>query len=118
MLAARFLLFTGNYNDARRIAKRFAGQGTSGTGMSVFELESYLIEQWSNVEEIAQTWADSSDQRRALTAIDNTFKNNRGGDLQDADALMLWAKSRHLMGLSNDVLNILNQVSADCNFHL
>ena len=114
VLASRFYLFTGNYNEARRVAKRMAGAGVTGNAMSVFELEAYLVEQWSIVEEIALTWADSSDQRKALNAIDNTFKNNRGGDLQDADALMLWAKSRHLMGNLNDVLNVLNQVSS-CN---
>jgi hypothetical protein len=112
VLAARFFLFTGNYPEAKRVAKKLLGQISSGNTMSNFELEGYLVDQWCIVEEIVTTWADSSDQRRALQAIDATFKNNRGGDLQDADALMLWAKSRHILGLTNDFLNVLNQVKS------
>ncbi len=75
-----------------------------------------MIEQWSELEEMALDYTNSQEQRRVIQSIDSLFRNTRNPDLQDADALMLWAKSRHVLGISNDVLTVLNQVRRHCYY--
>lgn len=110
VLAARFFLFSGNSSEARRVAKKITDLNRGSNTTTVYDVEAYLIEQWSNIEDISLDWSNSADQRRTLSAIDNTFRNNRSPDFQDADALMLWARSKYLLNASNDFFAILNQV--------
>lgn len=85
----------------------------NSSSTSVFTMESYLIEQWSYLQDIYNDENNlSNEQKKILQAIDINFKNNRVNiDLQDPDALMLWMHSRYLVQNYNDCHNILNQVS-------
>eukprot|EP01031_Cornospumella_fuschlensis_P039500 gene39500-48091_t len=79
ILAARFHLFTGNYYEARQIARRIiseSSRNSSGNTSTVFEMEAYLIENWSTVEEVAASWTSSSDQKKQLCNIENTYQAN------------------------------------------
>ena len=48
--------------------------------------------------------------RQQLAAINELYSNNRNNEQFDPDSLMVWAKSRHLLSRTNEVLNVLNQV--------
>jgi hypothetical protein len=114
VLAARFYLYIGNYSEASRLAKKIVDLNRASNTTTVYEAESYLVEQWSNLEEISLDWTNSADQRRLISAIDNTFRNNKNPDFQDPDALMLWVRSKFLLNLSNDLYAVLNQVCFPC----
>lgn len=51
-----------------------------------------------------------SDAKKRLTLIDSGYRSKGNVETHEIDSLMAWAKSRHIMNLNNDVLNILNQV--------
>lgn len=115
VLAARFYLFIGNYSEAKRLSKRITDLNRGSNTTTVYDVEAYLIEQWCNIEEISFDWSSpsssaSADNRRVLSAIDNTFRNNKSPDFQDTDALMLWARSKFLLGQQNDCFAVLNQI--------
>jgi hypothetical protein len=110
-LAARFYLYTGNYSEGRRVAKKIT-ELNRGSPTTVYDVEAYLIEQWCHIEEMTLDWnPSSSDQRRILSAIVNTFRNNKSADFNDSDALMLWTKANFLLGNLNECYAILNQAS-------
>jgi hypothetical protein len=111
VLAARFYLYTGNYSEGRRVAKKITDLNLGSTTTTVYDVEAYLIEQWCHIEEMTLDWnPSSSDQRRILSAIDNTFRNNKSPDFSDPDALLLWTKAKFLLGNVNECYAILNQV--------
>lgn len=113
-MAARFHLFTGNYYEARQIARRIIAEGSrnnSGNTSTVFEMEAYLIENWCTVEEVSASWTSSTDQKKQLCNIENTYQTNgRSVDMQDLDSLMCLAKTKYTKGLVNEALAVLNQV--------
>lgn len=53
VLAARFQLFTGNYYEGRRLARKVleSGRGGDSNTATVFEAEAMIIEQWCALEE-------------------------------------------------------------------
>ncbi|RYH01319.1 hypothetical protein EON65_48440 [archaeon] len=114
ILASRFYLFTGNYYEARQIARRIiseSSRNSSGNTSTVFEMEAYLIENWCTVEEVSASWTSSVDQKKQLCNIENTYQaNNRSVDMQDLDSLMCLAKTKYTKGLVNEALAVLNQV--------
>lgn len=113
-MASRFYLFTGNYYEARQIARRIiseSSRNSSGNTSTVFEMEAYLIENWCTVEEVSASWTSSVDQKKQLCNIENTYQaNNRSVDMQDLDSLMCLAKTKYTKGLVNEALAVLNQV--------
>ena len=117
ILAARFCLFTQNIKEAFRISQKVLN-AKQGTGASTaFELEATTIVQWCTVAEVEMLGSIDSSSRQQLLAINDMYSNNRSNDQFDPDALMVWAKSRHLLNRTTDVLKIINQVrsfTTDC----
>jgi hypothetical protein len=74
-------------------------------------MEATAIIQWCAIAEI-EMLGGSIDQsaRQQLQAINDMYLNNRNNDQFDPDSLMVWARSRHLLGRLPDTFNILNQV--------
>lgn len=110
ILAARFCLYTENYKEAFRISNKIL-ESKQGTGASTaFEMEATTIVQWCNIAEIEQYGGIDQSARQQLSGINDLYQNNRNNEQFDADSLMVWAKSRHVLSRTNEVLNILNQV--------
>lgn len=116
ILAARFSLFTGDPREASRIAEKFLTvRGSSPS--TAFEAEARCIDYWcalARMEERLQDDPSSGlmpEQMRQLQAMDDQFRSlSQTEGTLDIDSLMLWARSRQIISMRADVLNILNQV--------
>lgn len=109
-LAARFYLFVGDHLEAKRLSRKITDLNKGSNTSTIYEVEAYLIEQWCNLEQLSLDWSNPSEQKRILSAIDNSFRNNKNPDFQDPDALMLWVRAKFLLGLQNDCFAVLNQI--------
>lgn len=109
ILAARFLLYIGDLNEALRITKKIkdASKKSSSNASTVFEVEATVVEGWCTVEDAIRNGLSSSNQFRDL---EQYFSQTPSTEL-DADGLMLWAHYKRLMGRDAEVLSVLNQVS-------
>jgi hypothetical protein len=117
ILAARFALYTNDFEEAARISQKLqnsSGRNSQSSATSVFEIEAFCIDNWCFLNELESSQSNylSSEQKRRIQSIDAHCKS-KNGEQSDIDTLMLWAKSRQILNGSSayaEVLNILNQV--------
>jgi tetratricopeptide (TPR) repeat protein len=115
VLAARFYLFVGMFQESRQIAQRLISGGNSGNGATVFEMEAQLIDYWCLLEDSRQSCSEAGELRRMLAPIESAFSRpsaNSTIDLQDLDALLLWSSSRAAKGSVPEAVAVLNQAIA------
>jgi len=124
ILAARFHLFTGDLEEAQRLAQKVlsmnSAAGTSGVH-SVYELEAVTVEQWCYALQYERSGSASRNQmndlRKKVSSAEGVlrrcFSSGSGeSNAMDIDALMMMAKAKQLLGMYGEVFNILNQVIA------
>ena len=75
-------------------------------------MEATTIVQWCTLAEIEMLGGIDNSSRQQLQAINDMYLNNRNNEQFDPDAFMVWAKSRHMLGRTTEVLNIINTVSS------
>lgn len=115
MLAARFALYVGDLDDAGRVCQKLLANSkvNEGNAPTVFELEAVAVKQWVFVAETEAEYAEgSADCRKKLQSIDGAFRG-KGLEVHEVDSLMIWAKSRLMLNLPGEAINILNQVRAN-----
>jgi hypothetical protein len=142
VLAARFALFTGDYRLASTLAEKLRdprGGNRSGTSAvnqipsTAFEVEGFVIDKWCEVMDIESTLNSyeeslSADLRKRLQAIDSLLadmaSSAAGQEVMEPDSLMLWCRTKQLLGLDSStkqsttyVVNVLNQVGRQTDFH-
>ncbi len=119
MLAARFCLFTDNLSEASRLADKLLHGRPIGPQSSVFELEAHTVLQWCTVAEAELLSSDlsggdhDSSFRRQLQTIDDSFSSsssNRSNEQLEMDSLLLWARTKLLLGRTVEAVNVYNQV--------
>jgi len=121
-MAARFCLFTDNLSEASRLAEKLLNGKSVGPQSSVFEVEAHTVLQWCAMAEAdlmqdGDTGLDSS-TRKQLQAIDDSFNSTRSNEQLEMDCLLLWARTKILLGRTVEAVNVYNQVSpliACCN---
>lgn len=110
-LAARFALFTGDLALATRLSQKMLMATRGGLPSTPFELEASSVEQWA-VSIDAQTALEidgsTADLRRQIQCIESLVKGRM--DQVDVDMLMLLGRCKQCVKLTNDALNIYNQV--------
>eukprot|EP01041_Mallomonas_annulata_P001871 gene1871-3629_t len=106
LLAARFSLLTGDYDNACRITEKILPRGRNPSTPS--ELEAKAVELWSLV---MRAQKGGSTERRKLNEIDSFMKNN-SLDKLDIDILMAWVRTLQITKRRQEALNVLNQVIA------
>lgn len=116
-MAARFCLFTDNLSEASRLADKLLHGKPIGPQSSVFELEAHTVLQWCAVAEAELISSDGGDHdssfRRQLQAIDDSFSSsssNRSNEQLEMDSLLLWARTKLLLGRTVEAVNVYNQV--------
>jgi hypothetical protein len=113
-LAARFCLYTDDSYQARVITEKLLENYSSngGNAPTAFELEAIAIQQWCTLLDIENNDDKklSPENRKRIQAIDGVYRGKGGSEMHEVDSLMVWAKSRLMVGSHNEVLNILNQV--------
>jgi hypothetical protein len=118
-MAARFCLFTDNLSEASRLADKLLHGKSIGPQSSVFELEAHTVLQWCAVAEAELISSDlsggdhDSSSRRQLQAIDDSFSSSsssRSNEQLEMDSLLLWAKTKLLLGRTVEAVNVYNQV--------
>lgn len=128
MLAARFCLFTDNLSEASRLADKLLHGKPIGPQSSVFEVEAHTVLQWCAVAEAELTSSPhlqegghqgdrglDSSARKQLQAIDDSFSSSsssssRSTEQLEMDSLLLWARTKLLLGRTVEAVNVYNQV--------
>ena len=106
VLACRFSLYTGDYQNAIRIAQRVMPK--SGNPSTPSELDAAAVEYWANLSLMD---ASGDIDWKYVQAIDPMVRGL--GDHVDPDLLMLWARSRYILRKKKESMNIFNRV---CHF--
>jgi hypothetical protein len=104
VLAARFSLFTGDYQNAIRVAKKVCSKTTQPS--TPYELDAVAVEYWAN---LAMMDASGDVDWKYVQGIDQFVRNL--GDNADVDLYMLFARSKFLLRKKKDSLNVLNKVN-------
>jgi hypothetical protein len=73
-------------------------------------MEATTVVQWCTLAEIEMLGGMDQSSKQQLQAINDAYSNNRNNEQFDPDAFMVWAKSRHMLGRTVEVYNIINQV--------
>lgn len=118
LLAARFSLFVGDYDQAKSLCQSILS-GCGNNPSTNFEWEAYTIDMWCAVKEFCyDPWTSNpltpveelSDYVRMK--IGSSFDSLVNGKIEqmDVDLLVLYALCKKVLGVSTDALNILNQV--------
>ena len=116
ILAARFALFTGDYESASRIAQKLLESCRSEGPSTPFELEALCIDQWVTVIDAQSKFCEvqstgnraiESEIRKKLLQIDNTYNTRSEPEI---DSLMMRVRGKQAVKQNGDALNILNQV--------
>ena len=116
ILAARFALFTGDYESASRIAQKLLESCHSEGPSTPFELEALCIDQWVTVIDAQSKFCEvqstgnravESEIRKKLLQIDNTYNTRSEPEI---DSLMMRVRGKQAVKQNGDALNILNQV--------
>lgn len=126
-MAARFCLFTDNLSEASRLADKLLHGKPIGPQSSVFEVEAHTVLQWCLVAEAELTSSPAlgggdhhhrdvqggldSSARKQLQSIDDSFSSSRSNEQLEMDSLLLWAKTKLLLGRSVEAVNVYNQVA-------
>jgi hypothetical protein len=110
VLAARFCLFTQNIKEAYRISQKVLASKQASGASTAFEMEATTVVQWCTLAEIEMLGGMDQSSKQQLQAINDAYSNNRNNEQFDPDAFMVWAKSRHMLGRTVEVYNIINQV--------
>lgn len=121
MLAARFYLFTKDYDSAARMVRKILDKVTDP--VSALEQEAVCTSHWISLERYAQEVSISlqgdtsgllSPDRRELQKVDSYMKkrarSQQYGDVQDPDQWMAWFRCKQLQGSHTESINILNEV--------
>ncbi len=109
-MAARFALYTGDYDNCSRICKKLLSHG--GTPSTPIELEAVALEFLSGIVRIHQNSSPeyvAVDLRPHLTSMDTLMKGQSDAS-SDLDLLMIWSRSRQMLGRNSDAINVLNKV--------
>jgi hypothetical protein len=97
--------------EAFRISQKVLGSKQSSGASTAFEMEATTIVQWCTIAEIEMLGEIDHTSRQQLTAINDLYLNNPNNEQFEPDSFMVWARSRHLLGRSTEVYNIINQVN-------
>lgn len=110
VMAARFSLHSGDFENASRLCKKVLSRGSS-VPTTPTELEAYGINFLAGITRCGTFSSDASELKSHLQGMDGIMKNQpeAAGDL---DLLMLWARSRQMLGKQTEALNVLNKVIA------
>lgn len=107
-------MYTDDSYQARVITEKLLAnyRSNDGNAPTAFELEAIAIQQWCTLSDIENNEDKklSPENKKRIQAIDGVYRGKGGSDLHEVDSLMVWAKSRVMLGVNNDALNILNQV--------
>jgi hypothetical protein len=105
ILACRFALFTGDFQNAMRISGRMLKSAQPSTP---YELDACAVDQWANLA-LMEGSGDIN-----WPYIQNIEGMVRGlGDNADLDLHMLWARSRFMLKKKKDSINVMNKVNFD-----
>jgi hypothetical protein len=109
ILAARFSLYTGDYDNAHRLSKKLlsnAGDNPSTPS----EMDALAVSYWATIFEIrAENESNYYNEVSRLERIDRHMQD-RGRDYTEVDILMAWAACRVMLGRKADAINVLNKV--------
>jgi tetratricopeptide (TPR) repeat protein len=111
ILAARFSLYSGDFDNAHRISKKLlynAGDNPSTPS----EMEALSIDYWATILEVrGENDSNYYNEVSRLERIDRHMQD-RGRDCTEVDILMAWAACRVMLGRKADAINVLNKVIA------
>ena len=111
ILAARFSLYSGDYDNARRICKKLL-QNAGNNPSTPSEMEALAIEYWTTILEVRQESESSYyNEVSRLERIDRHMQD-RARDCVEIDILMAWAACRVMLERKADAINVLNKVIA------
>lgn len=103
VLAARFCLYSGDYQTAIRLSQRLMPR--SGNPSTPHEIDGVAVEQWANM---AMMEASGDIDWKYIQNIDQVVRGL--GDVADVDLLMLQARSRYVLRKKKDTMNVFNKV--------
>lgn len=114
-MAARFSLYSGDYENAHRISKKLlsnAGDNPSTPS----EMEALSITYWATILEVrSENESNYYNEVSRLERID-CHMQDRGRDYSEVDVLMAWASCKVMLGRKADAINVLNKVRTNCSF--
>lgn len=109
ILAARFSLYSGDFDNAHRISKKLlsnAGDNPSTPS----EMEALAVDYWATILEVrSENESNYQNEVGRLDRIDRHLQE-KGRDCGEVDVLMAWAACRVMLGRKADAINVLNKV--------
>eukprot|EP00607_Mallomonas_marina_P008435 CAMPEP_0182424556 /NCGR_PEP_ID=MMETSP1167-20130531/10752_1 /TAXON_ID=2988 /ORGANISM="Mallomonas Sp, Strain CCMP3275" /LENGTH=1377 /DNA_ID=CAMNT_0024604441 /DNA_START=94 /DNA_END=4227 /DNA_ORIENTATION=+ len=106
LLAARFSLYIGDYDNAMRLTERVLRRGASP--QTPTEMDAKGIELWTYV---MRAMKGGANDRRRLSEIDH-FMKSRSLEQLDVDMVMAWVRAHQVLKRRQEALGVLNQVIA------